>query len=204
MPGTAWSAPARHPDARDQISQSLGRWPQIHDVHNEPDDATTRKCIGRLMSGPECRSVPSTPGAVSGRTGARPGHVVPVSRRPRPPAAAAPVPARAAQPRRRRRSLTSKCICCGQPGSGHRGGWKSGASWNPMPDAASSSRDDHEIVLLPGDREAEELGVEPGERCRVGTVDDHMVKASDHGVHPAHRRAQASAGSGPGGRPAQR
>src|SRR5262249_55245721 len=43
-------------------------------------------------------------------------------------------------------------------------------------------RDDREAVFLPGDREAEKLGVERRERRRVGTVHDHVVEASDHGA----------------------
>ena len=30
--------------------------------------------------------------------------------------------------------MTSKCICWGRAGSGHLGGWKSGASWKPIPE----------------------------------------------------------------------
>src|SRR6266576_2350470 len=56
------------------------------------------------------------------------------------------------------------------------------------------SCDDGKVVFLPGDWQAEELGVEPRERSRVGTVHDHVVKASDHGsILP--RRHGAATGS---------
>src|SRR5690242_16796140 len=59
--------------------------------------------------------------------------------------------------------------------------------------------DDGKILLLPGDGQAEELGVEPRERNRVGAVHDHVVKASDHGSilpRPA-RRSPARPGPAP-------
>ena len=64
--------------------------------------------------------------------------------------------------------MTSKCICWGRAGSGHWGGWKSGASWNPIPEVVSLAEDDREVILLPGDRQPEQFGVERGQGGRVG------------------------------------
>src|ERR1022692_3017485 len=50
--------------------------------------------------------------------------------------------------------MTSKGICCGQAGAGPRGG--------------VAGRHDREVVLLPGDGQPEQPGVERGQRGRVG------------------------------------
>jgi hypothetical protein len=63
------------------------------------------------------------------------------------------------------------------------------------------SRDDGKVVLLPGDGQAEELGIEPRERNRVGTVHDHVVKASDHDYilpRPARRSPGRPGAAQPG------
>jgi len=56
------------------------------------------------------------------------------------------------------------------------------------------SGDDGKVVLLPGDWQAEELGVEPRKRNRVGAVHDHVVKASDHGSILPRRNGAAQPG----------
>src|SRR5438046_4844864 len=58
------------------------------------------------------------------------------------------------------------------------------------------SCDDGKVVFLPGDWQAEELGVEPRERSRVGTDHDHVVKASEHGsiLPPTARRSPGRRG----------
>ena len=43
-------------------------------------------------------------------------------------------------------------------------------------------RDHYEVRRLVGDRQAEQLGVERGQRGRVGAVDDHVMQPSDHGA----------------------
>src|SRR5262249_34366917 len=81
-------------------------------------------------------------------------------------------------------TLALKRICCGRLGFGPPRRLEVRCQLEPDARRLVVSRDHHEIVVLIRDREAEKLAVEPGERCRVRTVDDHVVKASDHGAHP--------------------
>src|SRR6185295_5491330 len=56
--------------------------------------------------------------------------------------------------------------------------------------------DDGKVVFLPGDGQAEKLGIEPRERSRVGTVHDQVGKAADHrSILP--RAARAAQVGGP-------